>query len=382
MDFLSGLFGYAIPFIFVLSLVVFIHEMGHFLVARWFGVIVEQFSIGFGREIVGWTDKNGTRWKVGWLPLGGYVKFLGDENAASTPDREAAEKLPPELRKDCFQFKPLHARAAVVAAGPVANFILAIVIFAFMYSVIGQSVTTPRVDGVTAGGAAEAAGFAPGDLVVAIDGDDIQSFNEMQRIVSTSPERVLEFTVERDGALVLLEVVPQLQEVTDPFGNVQRIGLIGLSRTNAEGDMTTVRYNPAAAVWKGVEETGFIITTTMSYLGDIIVGRQDADQLGGPLRIAQVSGQVATIGFVALLNLAAILSVSIGLLNLFPIPMLDGGHLLYYAAEWVRGKPLSERAQEYGFRIGLAAVMSLMLFATWNDLVHLRVVEYIGSVFS
>ena len=210
MDFLSGLFGYAIPFIFVLSLVVFIHEMGHFLVARWFGVIVEQFSIGFGREIVGWTDKNGTRWKVGWLPLGGYVKFLGDENAASTPDREAAEKLPPELRKDCFQFKPLHARAAVVAAGPVANFILAIVIFAFMYSVIGQSVTTPRVDGVTAGGAAEAAGFAPGDLVVAIDGDDIQSFNEMQRIVSTSPERVLEFTVERNGALVLLEVVPQL----------------------------------------------------------------------------------------------------------------------------------------------------------------------------
>ncbi|CDO61002.1 Membrane-associated zinc metalloprotease [Candidatus Phaeomarinobacter ectocarpi] len=382
MDFISGLFGYVIPFIFVLSLVVFIHEMGHFLVARWFGVIVEQFSIGFGREIVGWTDKNNTRWKIGWLPLGGYVKFLGDENAASTPDKEALSSLPEEIRKDCFQFKPLHARAAVVAAGPVANFLLAIVIFAFMYSVIGQSVTAPRVDEVQPDGAAADAGFLPGDLVVSIDGSAIASFNDMQRIVSTSPERVLAFTVERDGSLVDLEVVPQLREITDRFGNTQSIGLIGLTRKNAEGDITTVRYNPAVAVWKGVEETGFIISTTMTYLGDIIVGRQDADQLGGPLRIAQVSGQVATLGLIALLNLAAILSVSIGLLNLFPVPMLDGGHLLYYAAEAVRGEPLGEKAQEYGFRIGLAAVMSLMLFATWNDLVHLRVFDYIGSVFS
>ncbi len=382
MEFLSGLFGYVLPFVFVLSLVVFIHEMGHFLVARWFGVIVEQFSIGFGREVVGWTDSNGTRWKIGWLPLGGYVKFLGDENAASTPDHAAMEKLAPEVRENCFQFKPLHARAAVVAAGPIANFILAIVIFAFMYSIVGQSVTTPRVDAVAPGSAAEAAGFEQGDLVLAIDGSRIDTFNDMQRIVSTSPERVLVFTVDRDGAVVDLNVTPQLKEVTDPFGNVQRIGLIGLSRQNAEGDVKTVRYNPATAVWKGVTETGFIITTTLGYLGDIIVGRQDADQLGGPLRIAQVSGQVATLGLVALLNLAAILSVSIGLLNLFPVPMLDGGHLLYYAVEAVRGRPLGERAQEYGFRIGLAAVMSLMIFATWNDLVHLRVVEYIGSVFS
>jgi len=382
MDIISGLFGYVIPFIFVLSLVVFIHEMGHFLVARWFNVIVEQFSIGFGREIVGWTDKNGTRWKIGWLPLGGYVKFLGDENAASTPDHEAVEKLPPEVRKDCFQFKPLHARAAIVAAGPVANFILAIVIFAFMYSVIGQTVTVPRVDQVVPGGAAEAAGFEPGDLVVSINGREIDSFNDLQRIVSTSPERELAVVVERDAAFVDLVVVPQLQEITDPFGNVQRIGMIGLSRQNSAEDLTTIRYNPVTAVWMGVEETGFIITTTMSYLGDIIVGRQDADQLGGPLRIAQVSGQVATLGLLALLNLAAILSVSIGLLNLFPIPMLDGGHLLYYVYEAVRGEPLGEKAQEYGFRIGLAAVMTLMLFATWNDLVHLRVVEYIGSILS
>lgn len=382
MDFLSGLFGYVLPFILVLSLVVFIHEMGHFLVARWFGVIVEQFSIGFGREIAGWTDRNGTRWKVGWLPLGGYVKFLGDETAASTPDREAVSKLPADVLKDCFQFKPLHARAAVVAAGPIANFILAVVIFAFMYSVVGQSVTAPRVDAVSPDGAAATAGFEPGDLVVSIDGRSIESFNQMQRIVSTSPERELAFLVERAGEQVALVVVPQLKEVTDPFGNTQRIGLIGLSRQNGEGDVTTIRYNPVTAVWKGVGETGFIISTTLSYLGDIIVGRQDADQLGGPLRIAQVSGQVATLGVLALLNLAAILSVSIGLLNLFPIPMLDGGHLLYYAVEAVRGEPLGEKAQEFGFRIGLAAVMSLMIFATWNDLVHLRVVEYIGSVFS
>jgi len=382
MDFISGLFGYVVPFIFVLSLVVFIHEMGHFLVARWFGVIVEQFSIGFGREVAGWTDANGTRWKIGWLPLGGYVKFLGDENAASTPDNEAVAKLPPEIQKDCFQSKPLHARAAVVAAGPVANFILAIVIFAFMYSVVGRSVTAPRIDAVVPDGPAAVAGFEPGDLVVEINGSEIVSFNDMQRIVSTSPERELDVVVERDGGLVDLVVVPQLKEFTDPFGNTQMVGMIGLSRKNNAGDVVTVRHNPAMAVWMGVKETSFIVTTTLSYVGDIIVGRQQADQLGGPLRIAQVSGQVATLGVLALLNLAAILSVSIGLLNLFPIPMLDGGHLLYYAVEAVRGEPLGEKAQEYGFRIGLAAVMSLMLFATWNDLVHLRVVEYIGSVFS
>lgn len=382
MDFLPGILGYIVPFIFVLSLVVFIHEMGHFLVARWYGVIVEQFSIGFGREIAGWTDARGTRWKVGWLPLGGYVKFLGDEGVASTPDREAESKLPEHIRPHCFQFKPLHARAAIVAAGPVANFLLAIVIFAFMYSVIGQVVTTPRVDTVSPGGAAEAAGFEPGDLVVSIDGNRIASFNEMQRIVSTSPGRELTVVVDRGGVERTLLVVPQLREMEDPFGNVQRIGMIGLTRQNDAGDVTTVRYGPVTAVWKGVEETAFIITSTMGYLRDIVVGRQDADQLGGPLRIAQVSGQVATLGFIALLNLAAILSVSIGLLNLFPIPMLDGGHLLYYAVEAVRGKPLGERAQEFGFRMGLAAVMMLMIFATWNDLVHLRVVEYLGSVLS
>lgn len=380
MDILSGFFGYVVPFVFVLSLVVFVHEMGHFLVARWFGVAVEQFSIGFGREIIGWTDANGTRWKIGWLPLGGYVKFLGDEGVASTPDPEAASKLPPELRARCFQFKPLHARAAVVAAGPIANFLLAIVIFAFMYSAVGQVVVPPRVDAVTPGSAAEAAGFQPGDLVVAIDGEPISSFTEMQRIVSTSPGRPLEVVVERDGRQVVLTVVPELREITDPFGNVQRVGMIGLSRRTDPSDVRVVRYDPATAVWKGVEETAFIVTTTLGYLRDIILGRQDADQLGGPLRIAQVSGQVATLGFTALLNLAAILSVSIGLLNLFPVPLLDGGHLMFYAVEAVRGRPLGERAQEIAFRLGLAAVMTLMLFATWNDLVHLRVVELIGSV--
>ena len=380
MEILPGILGYIVPFIFVLSLVVFIHEMGHFMVARWHGVIVEQFSIGFGREIAGWTDARGTRWKVGWLPLGGYVKFLGDEGVASTPDREAASRIAASLRPHCFQFKPLHARAAIVAAGPVANFLLAIVIFAFMYSVIGQVVTAPRVDEVTHGGAAEAAGFEPDDLVVSIDGNTISSFSEMQRIVSTSPGQTLDFVVERQGIEVSLKVVPQLREMEDPFGNVQRIGMIGLTRQTQDGDLTTVRYGPVTAVWKGVEETGFIISATLGYIRDIIVGRQDADQLGGPLRIAQVSGQVATLGIVALLNLAAILSVSIGLLNLFPVPMLDGGHLLYYAVEAVRGKPLGERAQEVGFRLGLAVVMTLMIFATWNDLVHLKVVEYFGSV--
>ncbi len=382
MDMITGFFGYVLPFVFVLSLVVFIHEMGHFLVARWFGVTVEKFSIGFGREIAGWTDRVGTRWKVGWLPLGGYVKFLGDEDAASTPDRERMETLSEEERRRCFQFQPLHARAAIVAAGPFANFLLAIVIFAFMHGIVGQTVTAPRVDTVQAGSAAEAAGFQPGDLVLSIDGSQIDSFSDMQRIVSTSPGEELEFLVERGGAQLTLVAIPQLREVEDPFGNTQQIGLIGLSRESGTADYRTVRQGPISAVGKGVEETWFIISATVGYIGDIIVGQQNADQLGGPLRIAQVSGQVATLGFGALLNLAAILSVSIGLINLFPVPMLDGGHLLYYAVEGIRGRPLGEKAQEVGFRFGLAAVMTLMIFATWNDLVHLRVVDFIGSVLS
>lgn len=371
-DFGGSLWGYLIPFLFVLTVVVFFHELGHFLVARLCGVRVETFSIGFGKEIVGWNDRRGTRWKISWIPLGGYVKFEGDESAASTPDRRRLAEVPPERRDGLFYFKPLPQRIAVVAAGPIANFILAIVIFAGLFTVVGQTIATPVVDGVQPGSAAAEAGFKPGDRVVSIDDEPIESFEEMQRIVSTSADMPLSFVVTRAaGDTATLVATPRREEVKDRFGNVHRIGLLGIQRDVRGENSRIVKSDPLTSVWLGAKETWFIIARTMDYLGGIVAGREDAGQLGGPLRIAEVSGQVAAIGFAPLLNLTALLSVSIGLLNLFPVPMLDGGHLLYYAIEAARGRPLGEQAQEYGFRIGLALVMMLMVFATWNDLVHL-----------
>ena len=372
---LSAAPSYLIPFVFVILIVVFFHELGHFLVARWNGVKIEAFSVGFGPEIFGFNDRHGTRWKFSWIPLGGYVRFFGDENVASVPDDEAVARMSPEARAVSFPAKSVGQRAAVVAAGPIANFLLAIVIFATIFVTHGRIETSARVDGVAEGSAAEAAGFTVGDTVLAIDGQAIQSFTDLQRIVSASADRTITVTVQRGDAELDLVATPERQEVTDRFGNTHRIGILGLERLRQDGEsIEMTRYDPATAVWLGVRETGFVITRTLTYLRDVVVGREKADQLSGPIRIAQVSGQVASIGFVALLNLAAILSVSIGLVNLFPIPMLDGGHLLYYAIEAIRGKPLSPRAQEYGFRIGLAVVLLLMVFSTWNDLSSLNVI--------
>lgn len=367
----GSVFQYVVPFLFVLTIVVFFHELGHFLIARWVGVRVLVFSVGFGPELIGFNDRHGTRWKLSAIPLGGYVKFFGDENAASTPDHAAAARMSEAERRESFFHKTVGQRAAVVAAGPIANFVLAVVILAAIFMTFGKQITSARIDSVQPDSAAAAAGFQPGDLVVAIDGRAIDSFTEMQRIISVSAGQVLNFTVERGGAQVTLKAVPALREVKDAFGNVHRIGLLGVSRSSAPGDIRTESVAPLAAVRLGVEETWFVIERTMSYITGVIIGRESADQLGGPLRIAQVSGQVATVGFVALMHLAAVLSVSIGLLNLFPIPLLDGGHLLFYAVEAIRGRPLSERAQEVGFRIGLAIVLMLMIFATFNDILHL-----------
>ena len=367
----NGIIGYVVPFLFVLTIVVFFHELGHFLIARLCGIRVLAFSIGFGPELFGFYDRYGTRWKVAAVPLGGYVKFLGDENAASVPDRNALAEMSPADKKDSFMGKPVGARAAVVAAGPIANFILAIVIFAGIFTLYGKQTTTPRVDAVQANSAAEAAGFKPGDLVVSIDGVQITSFNDMQRIVSTSAGEPLKIEVERGGKLVTLTATPALQTVKDNFGNEHRMGVLGISRSMAPGDIKTERVNPLYAIVLGAHETWFVIDRTLSYIGGVFAGREAADQLGGPIRIAQVSGEVASVGFVALIHLTAVLSVSIGLLNLFPSPLLDGGHLLFYGIEAARGRPLSERAQEVGFRIGLAIVVMLMIFATFNDIVHL-----------
>ncbi|MGI9402797.1 MAG: RIP metalloprotease RseP [Rhizobiaceae bacterium] len=367
----AGLFGYIIPFLIVLTIVVFFHELGHFLVARWNGVRVEAFSVGFGPELWGRTDKSGTRWKISAIPLGGYVKFFGDANEASAPDMAKAAEMSEAERSESFVHKRVGQRAAIVAAGPIANFILAIVIFSITFMFIGRAVTDPVVASVTENSPAQAAGFEAGDVVVSINGEKTGSFTDIPRIVAPNPGRELEVIVRRDGMEKQLFVTPRLEKREDRFGNKQEIGFIGIANDSTTANFRIVKYGPVEAVAAGVGETWFIIERTMGYLRDIITGFQSADQLGGPIRIAKVSGDVATLGVGALMNLAAVLSVSIGLLNLFPIPMLDGGHLVFYAIEAIRGRPLSENAQEISFRIGLALVLMLMVFATWNDLTQL-----------
>lgn len=380
MDFLGSLTGmagsfagYLIPFLFVLTIVVFFHELGHFLVARWCKVDIEVFSIGFGPEIFGFNDRHGTRWRLSVIPLGGYVRFAGDDNAASAPDTETIASMTAEERAHSFHLKSVWQRMAIVAAGPIANFILAIVIFAAVFATVGRIVVPAQVDVVQAGSAAETAGFMPGDRVVEIDGSSIDSFADMQRIVATSAGKVLSIVVIRDGKETVLSAVPEAREVTDRFGNTQRIGILGISRNPREGEVIREVAGPAQALWLGAKESWFVIDRTLSYIGGIVAGRESADQLGGPIRIAQVSGQVAEAGFVALLHMSAVISVSIGLLNLFPVPMLDGGHLVFYLVEAVRGRPLSPRTLDIGYRIGLALVLMLMIFATWNDLIQLRI---------
>jgi regulator of sigma E protease len=363
--------GYILPFLFVLTLVVFFHELGHFLVARWCGVAVKTFSIGFGPELFGFTDRKGTRWKLSLIPLGGFVKFLGDENEAGVPDRDAFSRLSPEEREKTFQGKSVWRRAAIVAAGPIANFILAILIFTAVFAIYGRALTTPRVDSVVAGSAAERAGFLPGDVILAVDGAKIDSFTDLQRIVSVSTGSQLTIVVRRGTEDLTLKATPELQEISDSFGNKHKVGVLGFQR-NATTDDTTVEHFSLPGAFKlAASETWFVVDRTVGYLVGVVAGRESADQLGGPIRVAEVSAQVATIGFVALINLAAVLSISIGLLNLLPVPMLDGGHLLFFAVEAARGRPLSDRAQDIGFRIGFVAVIALMIFATSNDISQL-----------
>jgi regulator of sigma E protease len=276
-----------------------------------------------------------------------------------------------EERAGSFHHKKVGPRAAIVAAGPIANFILAIVIFACLFTFLGKPSTTARVDKVEAGSAAERAGFQVGDVVTVIDGKIISNFSDMQRIVSIHGGDTLNFTIRRGDATLQLRGTPEQLEKKDSFGNVHRLGVMGITRATNPGDVVTERVDPATALWLGVKETWFVIDRTLAYIGGVFTGREAADQVGGPLRIAQISGQVATIGLAALIQLAAVLSISIGLLNLFPVPLLDGGHLLFYAVEAIRGRPLSERAQEMGFRIGLGLVLMLMVFATYNDILHL-----------
>lgn len=362
--------GYIVPFLFVLILVVFIHEFGHYIVGRWCGIRALTFSIGFGPELFGWNDKSGTRWRLAAIPLGGYVKFFGDSSAASTPDGRALAEMSEAERAVSFHCAPVWKRAAVVAAGPLANFILAIAIFSAMSFTYGKQVLIPRIEQIVPESAAARAGLRASDLVLSIDGRPIESFAEMQRIVSTSPGVPLTVVVDRAGKDVTLVATPELKVTQTPFGK-QRLGILGVQGSRDPADVKAVTMGLGASVRSAVGETWFIVERTGSYVGGLFAGTESTDQLSGPIRIAQVSGQVATAGMVALLNLAAILSVSIGLINLVPVPLLDGGHLLFYAVEAVRGRPLSERVQEAGFRVGLALVLMLMFFTTVNDVLHL-----------
>ncbi|MBW0369683.1 RIP metalloprotease RseP [Ensifer adhaerens] len=368
LDALQILTGYVVPFLLVLTLLVFVHEMGHYLVGRWSGIRILAFSIGFGPELVGWTDRHGTRWKLAAIPLGGYVKFYGDEDAASVPDYKRLEALAPEERSQTFLGAKLWKRAATVAAGPIANFILAIAIFTVLFSVYGRQVADPVVARVNENSAAAQAGVVPGDRLISIDGTPVVTFDDVRRYVSVRPEMPISIRIERNGAMLDLSMVPQRTELTDQFGNKMEIGVIGILTDQEAGNFRTVNYGPIEAVGQGVLQSWHVVTGTFDYLSNVVTGRMKADQIGGPIRVAKVSGQMATLGIPFLLNIAAILSVSIGLLNLMPVPVLDGGHLMFYAVEALRGRPVGPAAQDVAYRIGFAMVLMLMVFATWNDI--------------
>jgi regulator of sigma E protease len=366
---------YAVPFVVALMVIVFVHELGHFLVARWCGVTIEAFSIGFGREIAGWHDRHGTRWKLCWVPLGGYVKFEGDANAASMPGAvDAAVARSPGN----FHGKPVWQRAAVVVAGPLANFLLAIAIFAAAYAIVGVPVAEPRIDAVLPGSAAEKAGILAGDLILAVDGRAVDNFADLQESIVTRAGEKMVILVERGGTTLTLTAIPEMKEESDGFGGKFRVGLLGV-RHNPNGDLKYQRYGVIKSIEKGADRTWFIVSATFKYLGKLVSGHEKADQLGGPIAMAKAAGDAASVGVFSFISVIAFLSVSIGLINLFPIPMLDGGHLVYYGIEALRGKPLGPDAQEWGYRIGLSLVVMLMLVGTWNDVVRLFTVAFGGS---
>jgi regulator of sigma E protease len=378
MDFLTSMGGnvwsvlsYALPFLFVLCVVVFFHELGHFLAGRACGVTIKSFSVGFGPEMIGFNDRYGTRWRFSLLPLGGYVKFKGDLNAASVPDTAAGAAMSEDDKKDSFPHKPLSNRAFIVAAGPIANFILAIFIFMIVGMIYGRTVIEPRVGAVIPGSAAEQAGFQVNDKLVSVNGRPVIAFEAIQRAVNANGGAELSVVVERNGQEIALKATPQMKELKTRLG-VNRVWQIGLRSSENPAHVKRETLGPLQALGYGAGETWFVAERTANYIGKLLIGRESPDQISGLPRIVQASGEISQAnGFAGLLALTALMSVSIGLLNLMPIPLLDGGHLMFYAYEAIRRKPLSEQKQEWGFRIGFALVISLMIYATWNDILHL-----------
>lgn len=404
MQLLKDVLFTIIPFVLVLGLVVTVHELGHFLAARWLGTKIDRFSIGFGRALASWTDKHGVEWRIGWAPIGGYVRFAGDENAASIPDAEDLAAMRRELVAEgrgheinrYFHFKPIWQRATIVGAGPIANFLLAITIFAALLMAFGEWVVPAKVANVAPQSAAEAAGFRAGDLIVEANGRKIQRFDEVKEVVSVRAGVPIDFVVQRGGQQVHLIATPRWNVTDDPVAGKQRLGQLGIAPAQGRDDYVQIHYGPIEAVQRGAVRTWRTLETTIYYLGRMITGQVSADELRGPLGIASVAKNVAQLGAdssespfdkifrsgVNLLQLAALISVSIGFMNLLPVPVLDGGHLLFYAYEAVARRPLAAKVQAAGYRVGLALVLGLMLFATWNDLQRQRVFNLFGGLFS
>ncbi|MER2520417.1 MAG: RIP metalloprotease RseP [Bdellovibrionales bacterium] len=367
---------YAIPFLITISIVVFVHEFGHYWVARRCGVKVETFSIGFGKELFGWTDKNGTRWKISLLPLGGYVKMYGDSSEASTPDASVRE-MTEDQKKVAFYHQSVNKRMAIVFAGPAINYIFAVIVLMALFIFQGQPYTLPVVGDVQENSAAAQGGVLKGDKILSIDGAKIERFEDIKRIVALNFGAPIALEIERDSARQTLTLTPEVKVVKDRFGGEHRAGRLGIASDTAH---IYKKWPPHLAAWYALVETKNVTVDTMKALGQMIMGTRGAEELGGPLRIAEMSGKVAQDGVIALIWFMAMISINLGLINLFPVPLLDGGHLAFYLAEKLRGQPLHERVQETGAKIGLAMVLTLMVFATWNDLVHLKVVSYIKDM--
>ncbi|WP_419901600.1 RIP metalloprotease RseP [Kiloniella sp.] len=361
MDFLTA----TLAFLVLLTVLVFFHELGHYWVARKNGVKVDVFSVGFGPELFGFYDKNRTRWKFSIIPLGGYVKMFGDGDVTSSTSEENSELTPEEL-ETTFKAKSVMQRAAIVAAGPIANFILAIILLSGLYTFVGQPYSAAIVSKVIEGSAAETAGFQPGDLVVEADGSKVDRFEDLQRLVQLGSGEAIEVVVVRNSENVGLTVTPKVDIYKDHNGLEAKRWLIGIASNNGS---SFKKYDFPSAVVASVYETYEISIGTFKAIGQMFDGHRSVKELGGPVKIAEMSGMAAEAGFATYIWFMAMLSINLGLLNLMPVPMLDGGHLFFYAYEAIRGRPLSERKQEYCFRVGLALVLSLMVFVTWNDVV-------------
>jgi regulator of sigma E protease len=398
--------GVVLPFLFVLTLVVTVHELGHFLVARWLGVAVDRFSIGFGRAIASWTDRSGVEWRLGWIPIGGYVKFSGDADASSAvPDADTLADMRRRIQlKDgvgaerrFYHFKPVWVRALVVLAGPAANFILAVALFALLLGAIGETTIAARVGALDPTGPAARAGFKPGDLILAANGRPIADFMDLKQYVMLRSGEAIDFRIQRGRGDIDLTATPERRAEPDQLTNtVSSLGYLGVHPSTTAADIIRRRYSLPQAVSTGVERVWSRIDVTLTYLSRMATGKESGDQLGGPLRIASMAGAVAKAGaagapdlpsqllggFDALLYLAAVLSVGIGFMNLLPIPVLDGGHLVFYAYEAVVRRPMAARVQAAGQRVGLALLLAFMLFATWNDLQRLNVFKFLGGLFS